>query len=186
MLDILLSATLLIILIPFLLVAYILIKIDSKGPFLFVQKRLGYQGQVFKAYKLRTMTHKIRHTHTQVYGKHPDVTSVGFYLRKYKLDELPQVINILRGDMSFVGPRPGLPEQLKNYNEVAKTRLQVRPGLTGLAQINGNIYLTWPERWVYDGLYVKQLSFKLDILIIIKTFLILIKGEDKFIKKPNA
>lgn len=186
MLDIILSVTLLIILSPLLLVVYLLIKIDSKGPFLFVQKRLGYQARVFNAYKLRTMTHKIRHTHTQVYGKHPDVTRVGFYLRKYKIDELPQLINIFRGEMSFVGPRPGLPEQLKNYNEVAKTRLQVRPGLTGLAQINGNIYLTWPERWMYDGLYVKQLSFKLDISIIIKTFLILIKGEDKFIKKPNA
>lgn len=181
-----LAATFLVILSPFLLVIYILVKAGSKGPFLFIQRRLGYHGQIFNAYKIRTMTHKIRHVHTQIYGKHPEVTRVGFFLRKYKIDELPQLINIFLGEMSFVGPRPGLPEQLKNYTELAKMRLSVRPGLTGLAQINGNIYLSWPERWIYDGLYVKRLSFKLDILILAKTFLILIKGEKKFLKKPNA
>lgn len=185
-LDVFLSAILLIILSPLLLVIYILVKADSKGPFLFVQKRLGYHEQIFNAYKIRTMTHKIRAPQGQVYGTHPDVTKVGFFLRKYKIDELPQLINIFLGDMSFVGPRPGLPEHLKTYNELAKMRLNVRPGLTGLAQVNGNIYLTWPERWIYDELYVKQVSFKLDISIIVKTFLILIKGEDKFLKKPNA
>ena len=187
LLDILFSLILLLLMTPVFLFAYIIVKLDSNGPFFFVQKRLGHYGKTFDAYKIRTMANRLRHEHTEIYGgANPEITKVGYFLRRYKIDELPQILNIFLGDMSFVGPRPGLPEQLSEFNENARMRLLVRPGLTGLAQVNGNIYLTWPQRWIYDRQYVEKLSFQLDASIIIKTFRILIKGEEKFIKNPNA
>jgi undecaprenyl phosphate N,N'-diacetylbacillosamine 1-phosphate transferase len=182
--DLFFSSILLLLLVPFFLFIYVIIKLDSKGPFFFIQKRLGLNGKTFYIYKLRTMTNKVRYTHKEIFGEYPEVTKVGFFLRRFKIDELPQILNVFLGDMSFVGPRPGLPEQIGEFNEDAKVRLLVRPGLTGLAQINGNIYLSWPERWIYDRKYVENLSFQLDVLIIIKTFKILLRGEAKFLKKP--
>jgi undecaprenyl phosphate N,N'-diacetylbacillosamine 1-phosphate transferase len=185
-LDFFFSVILLLLTVPIFLLSYIAVKLDSKGPFFFIQKRLGRYGKTFDAYKIRTMTNKPRHTHTEIFGANPEVTKVGRFLRRYKIDELPQILNIFLGDMSFVGPRPGLPEQVSEFNEDAKMRLMVRPGLTGLAQVNGNIYLSWPQRWIYDRQYVERLSFQLDASVIIKTFKILIKGEEKFLKKPDV
>ena len=129
------------------------------------------------------MTHKIRTSHKEVYENNSEVTKSGKYLRRFKIDELPQIINVIKGDLSLVGPRPGLQEQMKDYNEIAKERLKVRPGLTGLAQINGNIYLSWTERWMYDKYYVNNLNFKLDIFIVLRTILVLIYGEKKYLKE---
>ena len=123
------------------------------------------------------MTHKQRHNHTEILPDNPEVTRIGRSLRRFKIDELPQLLNVLGGDMSIVGPRPALPSQLESYNMVGHKRLEVRPGLTGLAQINGNILLSWPERWVYDKQYVENLSLLLDLKIILKTFRIIFKGE---------
>lgn len=184
--DIVLSLIALIMVFPLLLLAYICIKLDSKGPFFFFQERLGYQGKVFKVFKLRTMTDKPRVADREVLKGDAEVTKVGAFLRRFKIDELPQLINILKGDMSIVGPRPGLPRQLEEFNEDGRKRICVRPGLTGLAQVNGNIHLPWPERWKYDRQYVEQLNFLLDVKIILKTVLIVLLGEDKFLKNLDA
>ena len=185
LLDFIISLMTLFICLPFALIIYILLKLDSPGPFFFFQERLGYRGRIFKVFKLRTMTHKSRIVHQEVLNNNPDVTKLGKIMRRLKIDELPQVINVLLGDMSLIGPRPGLPSQLEEYSEDGKKRLDVRPGLTGLAQVNGNIFMTWPERWVYDRYYVENLSLHLDIKILLKTFAILLKGEDKFLKSPQ-
>lgn len=115
-----------------------------------------------------------------------DVTKIGEYLRRFKIDELPQIINVFKGDMTLVGPRPCLPRQLAEFNEDGRKRIEVVPGLTGLSQVNGNIHLSWEERWKYDREYVEKQSFLLDTKIIFKTFLILLNGEDKYIKRPNV
>jgi lipopolysaccharide/colanic/teichoic acid biosynthesis glycosyltransferase len=132
------------------------------------------------------MTHKPRNSDHEILKGDTEVTRVGYILRRLKIDELPQLVNILKGDMALVGPRPGLPIQLKEYNEDGKIRLMVRPGLTGLAQINGNIFLSWPERWKYDRKYVESVSFILDLIIIFKTIIIVFAGEEKFVNKLNA
>lgn len=184
--DFIFSFLILLIICPILIGIFLLLKIDSKGPFFFFQERLGYKGKLFKVFKIRTMIHKSRIPNREIRKGDAEVTRVGYILRRLKIDELPQLINVLKGDMSIVGPRPGLPAQLKDFNEDGRIRLEVRPGLTGLAQINGNIFLSWPERWKYDRKYVESVSFILDLKIILKTFLIVIVGEEKFLNKINA
>jgi lipopolysaccharide/colanic/teichoic acid biosynthesis glycosyltransferase len=178
--DVLVSIFFLLIIIPLFLFVIILIKIDSKGPIFYCQDRLGINGNIFRLFKFRTMSHKIRQNHTQTYEGDPEITRIGSVLRRLKIDELPQLINILLGNMSLVGPRPCLPELLVKFNDDAYSRLKVKPGLTGLAQINGNIYLSWEERWIYDKKYVENISFLLDLKILCRTFLIIIFGEKKF------
>lgn len=185
-LDIIIALSVIISLFPLFLVIYFLVKIDSPGNFFFFQERLGYKGKVFKIYKVRTMYDKVRVADREILKGDAEVTKVGYYLRRFKIDELPQIINVFQGDMSLVGPRPCLPRQLEEFNEDGKMRIKVTPGLTGLAQVNGNIHLSWEERWKYDRQYVEQQSFLLDTKIIFKTFLILFNGEDKYIKRPNV
>lgn len=168
-----------------LLVILLILLIERETPFFF-QYRLGEQGQKFKLYKFRTMLNKKRDVTREILSGDSEVTTIGSYLRRYKVDELPQIINVIKGDMSIVGPRPCMVDQLDGFNEDGKQRLKVKPGLTGLAQINGNIYLSWEERWKYDREYVENLSFFLDLKIIFKTILIVVHGEDKFINKPNV
>lgn len=172
----------LILVLPLLLIVSVLIKVDSKGPVFFKQKRLGYNGTVFTILKLRTMTNKKRISNREIFKDDPEVTKVGKILRRYKIDELPQIFNILIGNMSFIGPRAGLPEQYLDYNETARVRLKVKPGLTGKAQVNGNIYLSWEERWKLDKEYVETLSFINDLRILMKTFLVISLGEEKFLR----
>ncbi|WP_160136417.1 sugar transferase [Chryseobacterium sp. c4a] len=185
-LDIIIALTVIIFLFPIFLIIYILVKIDSPGKFFFFQERLGYQGKVFKIYKVRTMYDKERVADREILKGDAEVTKVGEYLRRFKIDELPQIINVFKGDMTLVGPRPCLPRQLAEFNEDGKKRIEVVPGLTGLSQVNGNIHLSWEERWKYDREYVEKQSFLLDTKIIFKTFLILLNGEDKYIKRPNV
>jgi undecaprenyl phosphate N,N'-diacetylbacillosamine 1-phosphate transferase len=168
-----------------LLITSILILVESNGPLFFKQERVGKDLRFFKVFKFRTMTNEKRTVgSTPIIGKASGVTKVGYYLRRYKIDELPQLLNVLLGDMSLVGPRPSVPEQLANMSEEEKRRYSVRPGLTGLAQINGNIHLSWKERFVYDLEYVNKVTFWNDIKIIFKTIFIVILGEKKFINKP--
>ncbi len=181
--DLILSLVLLISIMPLLLLVAILIKINSPGPIFFNQKRLGKDGRLFYLFKFRTMNDCKRDISKQVFDSSEDLTAVGKILRRFKIDELPQVMNVLLGDMSFVGPRPCLPEQLNSFTEIAYYRLKVKPGLTGLAQINGNIYLSWQERWEYDKYYVQNVNFLLDLKIIIKTIRVIFKGERHFLKK---
>lgn len=186
LIDLVIALIALFISFPLFMLIFIFVKLDSKGPFFFLQERLGYKGTKFKVYKIRTMTHKERISHQEVLKNNLEVTSIGSLLRRFKIDELPQLINIFKGDMSIVGPRPGLPDQENEFNDDGKMRLLVKPGLTGLAQVNGNILLSWPERWKFDRQYVENLSMLLDIKIVSKTILIIFFGEEKFLKKPDA
>jgi len=175
--DIIMSFSFLALLSPLLLMLAICIRLDSPGGVLFFQRRIGCGGSVFVLVKLRTMLDRPRKVTGEIVGAHADVTSLGQWLRRFKLDELPQLWNILRGDMSFVGPRPCLPEQVAELNEDGRWRLTVRPGLTGLAQVNGNIYLSWPQRWVFDKQYVHSVTLVGDVRILLKTFLVVLFGE---------
>ncbi len=183
--DVLLSVLLLLFLTPLFLIVMVLIKLDSQGPVFFKQRRFGYKGKIFSILKFRTMFDKKRKSQSEVFLNNPEITRIGKYLRRFKIDELPQLINVLIGDMSLVGPRPGLVEQLNSLNDIGKKRLKVRPGLTGYAQINGNIFLPWEIRWKYDAYYVDNLSFWLDLKIIMKTILVIIFGEQVFVKGKN-
>lgn len=177
-------AVILSLLVP-LLVIVILIKAESKGPLFFRQVRVGKGLKTFRVYKFRTMTNEKREVGTTpIIGKAEGVTRIGYYLRRFKVDELPQLLNILNGDMSIVGPRPSVPEQLANMTDEEKMRYSVRPGLTGLAQINGNIHLQWKERFVYDLKYVKNITFINDLKIVFRTVFIVLFGEEKYLNKP--
>jgi undecaprenyl phosphate N,N'-diacetylbacillosamine 1-phosphate transferase len=184
--DFVLALTIFIVLLPVFILSILLIDLTSKGSFYFSQDRLGKDGKVFRLYKLRTMTNKNHIPDREIFASDPELTKVGKWLRRFKIDELPQLINIMKGDMAIVGPRPCLVSQLNDLDQNGIRRLEVKPGLTGLAQINGNINLTWEERWEYDRQYVETLSLKQDIRIILKTTLIIIFGEEKFTKLPNV
>lgn len=161
----------------------VLIKFSSHGPVLFVQDRVGKDGCVFSMYKFRTMLDKPRVSSKEIFLDNPELTNIGKWLRRFKLDELPQLINIIKGDISFVGPRPLLPSQFHKYSYSFKSRFEVLPGLTGLAQTSGNIYLTREERFKYDLQYINQVSFFLDVIIIFKTIYLLFVGEKNMIKR---
>lgn len=147
-----------------------------------MQERPGWNREIFKVYKLRTMR---LGSEKMIMGKEvlkddERVTRIGKYLRRYKIDELPQLLNVLKGDMSLVGPRPERMDYLDKYTEEELRRFIMRPGLTGLAQVNGNIYITLEERHKYDVQYVDNYNLLLDIKIICRTILVIIFGEDKF------
>lgn len=177
--DVTASGISLILLSPIFLIVIVLIKIDSKGPALFTQKRVGKEGKEFKIYKFRTML-------TFEDSFYPDgspienydrITKVGNILRKTSIDELPQLINIFIGDMSIVGPRPTLSYQVEKYDDNQARRLKVKPGLTGLAQINGRNSLSWEQKIQYDIDYVENITFLSDLKIILKTFVVVFKSE---------
>ncbi|MCR2045370.1 sugar transferase [Anaerosalibacter massiliensis] len=172
--DFVLSLIALIILSPILLIIAIIIKLDSKGPVFFKQERLGRNGEVFLIYKFRTMIPDAEKVGLGIYtsSSDPRITKVGGFLRKTSLDELPQLINVLKGEMSLVGPRPPVPYhpyKYEDYSDEQKLRFTVPPGITGYAQINGRNTLTWDERIEYDIEYVKNFSVLLDIKIMFKT-----------------
>lgn len=168
--DIVLSIIGLIILSPILLIVSIAIKIDSKGPVIFKQERIGKDGKVFKIYKFRSMVVGAEKMGTGVYSKKGDsrVTRVGKFIRMTSIDELPQLVNILKGEMSFIGPRPVLtyhPWKYEEYTPEQLKRFEVRPGVTGLAQIHGRKQVEWEKRIKYDVEYVEKLSLWEDIKI---------------------
>ncbi|WP_018590343.1 sugar transferase [Terrisporobacter glycolicus] len=182
-LDIIFSLLLLIIGGIFLIIIGLVIKIDSPGPALFKQERLGLDGEVFKIYKFRSMCQGAEQKGTGVYSLKGDsrVTRVGKVVRATSIDELPQLINILKGEMSFIGPRPTLtyhPWKLEEYTEKQIQRFELRPGVTGLAQINGRKDLPWDERILYDVEYVRNLSLMLDLKILLKTIVKVFKMSD--------
>ena len=155
---------------PILLVVAVLIKIDSKGPVIFKQQRLGVGGVPFNMYKFRSMCVGAEKQGTGVYSFKGDsrITKVGRVLRATSLDELPQLVNILKGDMSLIGPRPALtyhPWPYDQYDDHQKHMFDVRPGITGWAQVNGRKEVPWPERIELNIYYVEHLSFALDFKI---------------------
>lgn len=172
--DIVVSILGLILLSPILLIIAILIKVDSKGPILFLQKRLGKDGKVFNIYKFRTMCDNAVNMGRGIFTNEDDprITKIGKFLRNTSLDEVPQFINIIKGDMSFVGPRPPLPHHPYKYNEYPeykKQRFIMKPGVTGLAQAIGRNRLTWDERIELDIEYIKKFNIFLDIKIFVMT-----------------
>jgi len=180
-LDVILSVFVLIITFPILILIVLAIKVESKGPALFVQERLGQYGKVFKIYKFRTMC--INAEKGGVYEVNNDsrVTKVGKVLRRTSIDEFPQFINVLKGEMSIIGPRPPLtyhPWPLNEYTKVQKKRFRIKPGITGLAQINGRKGISWEQRIKYDVEYVEKMSFGLDVKILFITIIKAITMKD--------
>lgn len=181
--DVLVSFLLIVLLSPIWLAAALAIKLTSPGPVLFSQPRGGRGGVPFLSYKFRTMTAGHRHDPKEIVPlSHPNITPVGRWLRRLKIDELPQLWNVLKGDMSLVGPRPTIMEQVLAYDEFQRRRLEVRPGITGLAQVNGNAEISWDERIKYDVYYVDHMSLALDLSILAKTLLIVVMGEARFVR----
>ena len=176
-LDFLLSGIVLIILAIPLIIVGLLIKVQLGSPILFRQKRPGKNGKIFEIIKFRTMNN----TKDENGNLLPDdlrLTKFGKFIRSTSIDELPELINILKGDMSIVGPRPLLVEYLDLYNEEQKHRHDVRPGLTGLAQVNGRNCITWEAKFKYDIEYVKNVTFINDCKIILKTIEKVLLRED--------
>lgn len=174
---------------PVFIVAPILIKLDSKGPVFFKQKRAGKDGKYFAAYKFRSMVYNADKISKKDYSAEelsdlifqekndPRITRIGKILRR-GFDELPQLFNVLKGDMSLVGPRPEIPEIVKLYDRKEKIRLKVKPGITGLAIINGRGNITLKETMNYDIEYIENWSLWLDLKILIKTlYVVLVTGR---------
>lgn len=188
-LDVLIAATLLVLLSPLLLVTLIVVKATSPGPALFRQARCGRGGSMFTCWKFRTMVPNAEETRDALLPdnecsgpvfkirRDPRVTRVGRLLRKTSIDELPQLWNVVRGDMSLVGPRPPLPSEVAAYTARERERLSVRPGLTGLWQVSGRSNLTF-ERWIeLDLEYVQRRGFLLDLRVLILTVPAVISGR---------
>ena len=164
-----------------ILLAILAVKFSSPGPAFFFQTRVGRDGRVFRIYKLRTMTvDPERNLGVQTGNTDVGVFACGGFLRRFKIDEFPQIFNVIRGDMSIVGPRPCLEETRDGMPDWAHRRFEVRPGITGLAQTRGNVVLSWERRWEQDIQYVDQLSFLLDAWLALKTVMVVILGEEKF------
>jgi lipopolysaccharide/colanic/teichoic acid biosynthesis glycosyltransferase len=181
--DIVLAAAAILILLVVFLIIIILIRLTSKGPAVFKQKRAGKNGKPFIFYKFRTMKNN-----SDPFGSSPKscrderITKIGRFLREYSLDELPQLFNIIKGDMSIVGPRPLYISQIDEWNDRQKKRLNVKPGLTGLAQISGRGELTREEKLEYDVKYVENACWSMDIKIILKT-IALVAGREGIYEK---
>lgn len=168
--------------IPLLIVALV-VKLESKGPALFKQERLGMDGKVFRIYKFRSMVVGAEKQGSGVYSGKNDarVTKVGKIIRATSIDELPQLINILKGEMSFIGPRPALtyhPWPFEEYTEEQKKMFAVRPGVTGWAQVNGRKEVEWPRRIEMNVWYVEHMSFLLDLKIFFKTIIKVFTNAD--------
>lgn len=178
--------TVLILIIPISIFGFFIataIKFDSKGNVFFKQERLGKDGKIFEIYKFRTMIENAEKVGTGIFTSDgdPRITKVGHFLRKTSLDELPQFINIIKGEMSFIGPRPPVPYhpyKYEDYSDHQKQRFTMKPGVTGMAQAYGRNTLTWDQRIEYDVKYVNEVSFLLDCKIVYKTFKSVIRKEN--------
>ena len=176
-LDAFLATGALIVLFPVLLVTAILVRVKLGSPVLFTQDRPGKDEKVFKLYKFRTMTDQ-RDENGRLLSDADRLTKFGAGLRSTSLDELPELINIAKGDMSIIGPRPLLVQYLPYYTETEKHRHDVRPGLSGLAQVNGRNLVKWDQRLAYDIQYVNNITFLGDVMIVLKTIKKVFARED--------
>lgn len=174
--DIIISALVLILFCWLFLILWILVRIKLGGPAIFMQERPGLDEKIFKLYKFRSMTNE-KDENGKLLPDEKRLTKFGRILRKTSLDELPEFWNILKGDMSFVGPRPLLVKYLPYYNDREKVRHSVRPGLTGYAQVHGRNAISWEKKFEYDIYYVEHLTFATDIKIIFDTVRTVIKHE---------
>lgn len=172
--------SLIVLAIPLFIVA-LLIKLDSKGPVFFLQERIGKDGKIFKMIKFRTMVQGAANMGAglEIVKNDSRVTKVGKFLRRLRIDEYPQLFQILLGQMSLVGPRPAFPHHLEKYTEEEKKRLRVRPGFTNMDILKGGNALSWKERIQWDLWYIDHWSLWLDIKIILGSFRVVITGEDE-------
>ncbi|MDV4150396.1 sugar transferase [Clostridium sp. AL.422] len=189
-LDIIGSAIGLLVLSPILIIVGILIKFESKGPIIFAQKRIGLNGKEFKMYKLRSMVSNAEELKEKLAEQNemsgpmfkikddPRITKIGKFIRKTSIDELPQLVNVLKGDMSLVGPRPSLPNEVKKFEPWMLKRLNVKPGLTCYWQVMGRNSIDFEDWMRLDVKYVNERSFWLDIKLIFKTFFVLFGDEN--------
>jgi lipopolysaccharide/colanic/teichoic acid biosynthesis glycosyltransferase len=178
-LDVVLAALLLLVAAPVLAVAALAIRLESRGPVFYRQLRVGRDGEPFELRKLRTMVPGAESMGAGIYVLEGDarITRVGRMLRRFSLDELPNLVNVLRGEMAIVGPRPTVQEQVDRYTDRQRRRLEVKPGITGWAQINGRTSLSWPERIELDVWYVEHRSMRLDLRILARTARMLATGH---------
>jgi lipopolysaccharide/colanic/teichoic acid biosynthesis glycosyltransferase len=178
-LDIVLAAVLLVVTAPLLALAALAIRLESRGAVFYRQRRVGRHGRPFQLWKLRTMVPGAESLGAGIYVVEgdPRITRVGRMLRRFSLDELPNLVNVLQGDMAVVGPRPTVQEQVDRYTERQRRRLEVKPGITGWAQINGRTSLPWPERIELDVWYVEHRSLRLDLRILARTARMLASGQ---------
>lgn len=181
--DVLLAIVLLVLFLPLMIVVSVAIKIESKGPIIFKQKRIGKNSKVFNMYKFRSMCVNAEHSGTGVYSGKNDsrVTRVGKFIRATSIDELPQLINILKGEMSFIGPRPPLtyhPWTIDKYSDHQLRMFDVRPGITGWAQVNGRKVVEWHKRIELNIWYVDNISLMLDIKILFMTVFKVLTNAD--------
>ena len=189
--DFTVSLVALIVLSPLFAVVAIAIKLDSKGPVIFKQERLGFGGNVFLIYKFRSMCVGAEQTGTGQYSFEgdPRVTKVGRFLRATRIDELPQLLNVLKGEMSIVGFRPPLtyhPWPIEEYTKYQKRMFLVKPGITGWAQVNGRKEVEWHERIRLNVYYVENMSLLLDIRIVFMTFINVLKNKDNMSSKATV
>jgi lipopolysaccharide/colanic/teichoic acid biosynthesis glycosyltransferase len=178
-LDLAIAGVALVLSAPVLVVATLAIKLGSPGPVIYRSRRVGRDGAEFDLLKLRTMYtgNDPVGVGTPVYADDPRVTRAGAFLRRFSLDELPNLINVIRGEMSVVGPRPTLAAQVAEYTSRQRRRLEVKPGLTGWAQVNGRAGIPWAERIELDVWYVEHRSLALDLRILARTALLLVTGH---------
>jgi lipopolysaccharide/colanic/teichoic acid biosynthesis glycosyltransferase len=182
LLDKLGAILLLIALCPLLLAVSICIFLEDGRPLFFRQKRAGKGGKPFLIFKFRSMKRGAERDPRSLFvdEKNPFLTKVGRFIRKWSIDELPQLLNVLKGDMSLVGPRPALLYQVEKYDDFQRRRLLVKPGITGWAQIHGRNELSWEEKIKYDVWYVEHKSFSLDIYILLRTLPVVLKAKGVF------
>lgn len=188
-LDKILALIGIIVLSPLWAVLTLMIRSDRMGPAIFKQTRVGKNCKIIWVYKFRTMTSTnvaFDINHAVIDKRNSNLTRTGRFLRMTKLDETPQLINILKGEMSFIGPRPLLHNYLEVYERWELQKFRCKPGLSGLSQVNGNGYLTPKERSYYDVIYARKLCFRRDVEIFFKTFLVVAGGEERFIHKVNS
>jgi lipopolysaccharide/colanic/teichoic acid biosynthesis glycosyltransferase len=170
---------------PLLTLIALLIKLTSRGPVFYVHERIGKDARPFGFIKFRTMVVGAQDQGSGILTleNDPRVTMVGWVLRRFSLDELPQLWNVLRGEMSLVGPRPGLAFQVEQYTPFQRRRLTVLPGITGWAQVNGRNAITWDERIERDVEYIERLSFGMDLRIFLRTLTVVFRRESLFAEK---
>jgi lipopolysaccharide/colanic/teichoic acid biosynthesis glycosyltransferase len=177
--DVASSALALMLSAPLLALAALAIRLESPGPVIYSQRRAGLDGRTFDVIKLRTMVDGAEHIGAglAVDADDPRITRVGAFLRRTSLDELPNLLNVLRGEMSLIGPRPTLPAQVEQYTPRQRGRLQIKPGITGWAQVNGRAALPWDERIELDLYYIDHRSLSLDLKILWRTVAMVLGGS---------
>lgn len=176
LIDFVLSLSAFIVLLPVFLIVTILLAVANRGKPFFLQLRPGKDGHIFRVIKFRTMNDK-RDPQGNLFPDADRLTPVGAFVRKTSIDEIPQLLNVIKGEMSLIGPRPLLVEYLPLYNKVQRRRHEVRPGITGWAQVNGRNAISWNEKFRYDVWYVDNISLMLDVKIIFMTIVKVFKSE---------